>query len=82
MDTSKITEQLAAHGYIATFWHTVDVQILRPDLTDDQCMEVLLECEQSHDAGIGINWHVIELCAEELFPEPPEAQTAIEEPSI
>ena len=72
MDISKITDLLEDQGYVGCFWHIDDVQTLRPDLTDEQSMQVLLECERHHDAGIGINWHVIELQAEELFPEPKE----------
>jgi hypothetical protein len=69
MDTTKIRQRLAAHGYIAAIWHIEDVQSERSDLTDEQCMEVLLECERRHDAGIGINWDVLCYHADNLFPQ-------------
>jgi len=40
-----------------------------PDLTDPQCIEVLKRCEDRHDAEIGINWEVIRIHADDLFPE-------------
>jgi hypothetical protein len=58
---------LAAHGYIASLWHTEDVKSLRPDLTDEQSMAVLDECMRRHDAEIGINWCVIGFHADNLF---------------
>jgi len=69
MDTAKIKEDLAAHGYIAILWHIDDVREQRPDLTDPQCMEVLRECERQHDATIGIDWDVLRFHADELFPQ-------------
>lgn len=62
---------------IFSVWQVADVQELRPDLTEDQCREILRSIERNHDAGIGINWHVIDDVAEMLFPEPenlPERQ--------
>jgi len=73
MDITKIRRRLAAHGYIAAAWHIDDVREVRPDLTDKQCMEVLIECDRRHDAEIGINWDVLRCHADELFPEPEEA---------
>jgi hypothetical protein len=32
-------------------------------------MEVLLECDRRHNAEIGINWDVIGVHADSLFPE-------------
>ncbi len=69
MDTTEIKLRLAAHGYIAVLWHTDDVREVRPDLINQQCMEVLLECERRHDASIGISWDVLRIWADELFPE-------------
>ena len=45
------------------------METVRPDLTDAQCMEVLLECDRRHNAEIGINWDVIGVHADSLFPE-------------
>lgn len=68
----QITEILAAKGYIASLWHVEDVKTIRPDLNEEQSLEVLQACERYHDAGIGINWHVIEHHAKALFPKPKE----------
>jgi hypothetical protein len=61
---------------IAVVWTIEDVEELRPDLTADQCWSVLQECERTHDAGDGINWHALDATAEAMFgpePEPVEA---------
>lgn len=57
---------------IAIFWDCADVQSLRPDLNDDQAYEVLLAAKKHHDASEGINWDVLSLHADNLFPEPVE----------
>lgn len=65
-------------GEIAVVWTTEDVEELRPDLTTEQCWKVLQECERTHDAGDGINWHALDATAEAMFgpaPEPIEANT-------
>jgi hypothetical protein len=72
MDTTKIKKRLEAHGQIAAIWSIEDVETVRPDLTNAQCMEVLLECDRRHDAEIGINWDVIRVHADNLFPETEE----------
>lgn len=51
-------------------WHLEDVKSRRPDLSDDQCREVLTALEHRHDAEIGINWDVIDAIADDLFSEP------------
>jgi hypothetical protein len=75
IDTKKpfeLTEELrillAKSGWIASLWHTDDVQNERPDLTFEQRMEVLEQCMRKHDAEIGINWEVIRFHAHDLFP--------------
>jgi hypothetical protein len=73
MNTSKIKSQLEKQGYIVVLWHIDDVKELRPDLSDEQCREVLEHCDKYHDATIGINWDVISFHAQDLFPEPEEA---------
>lgn len=54
--------------YLADDWYIEDVQNVRPDLDDDQAMEVLNMLEQEFDANNGINWEVIEYTAEALYP--------------
>jgi hypothetical protein len=75
LDTTTITQQLEAEGYIVVLWNTDDVLEMRPDLTDEQCKEVLRQCDRKHDAGIGINWDIIRIHADDLFPEPEEIES-------
>ena len=49
-------------------WCVDDVKEIRPDLTDDQCREVLQQAKDRHDSGIGITWDVLEIHADDLFP--------------
>ena len=74
-----IDAYLAARRQIATVWSVEDVQEIRPDLTEDQCWEVLEQAKKHHDAGIGINWSVLECHAEMLFGNAPAAAKADEE---
>jgi len=53
---------------IAIIWSLEDVQEIRPDLSDDECMEVLGFAENKHDASIGINWDTLEIWADYLYP--------------
>lgn len=52
---------------IAVIWSTEDVQEVRPDLTPEQCWEVLQATESHLDANIGINWDVLNCHADMLF---------------
>ena len=61
---------------IAISWHIDDVREIRPDLTDEQCREVLQQAERRHDASVGINWEVLAIHADDLFPNESEAQEA------
>ncbi len=58
---------------IAILWHIDDVKNVRPELTDDQCREVLRQCDHYHNAEIGINWEVIRTVADDCFPALKEA---------
>ena len=53
---------------IAIVWSISDVKEQRPDLSDDECMEVLEYQERKHDASMGVSWDTLEWCAEHLFP--------------
>jgi hypothetical protein len=59
---------LEAEGCVAITWAIEDVQEERPDLNDEQAMQVLKRCVDQHDATIGINWETIEYHADDLFP--------------
>lgn len=68
----ELLDALAERRMIAVVWEAGDVQEVRPDLTDEQAWEVLRAARQEHDAGLGINWDVLECHADMLFPEPAE----------
>ena len=70
----QMREILASRGWVASLWHIDDVKEVRPDLTDEQAMQVLERCIDKHDAEIGINWLLIETIADDLFPEPGEGK--------
>ncbi|MBX3709454.1 MAG: hypothetical protein KF702_06845 [Gammaproteobacteria bacterium] len=57
---------------IAITWHIEDVQSIRPDLTDEQASDVLIHLKKNHDANDGINWYIIEIVADILFPSSAE----------
>ncbi|MEZ6143809.1 MAG: hypothetical protein R3B84_24855 [Zavarzinella sp.] len=52
---------------IAIVWQIEDVREVRPDLSNDQCWQVLQACKRYHDASVGINWDVIRSTADHLF---------------
>ena len=58
--------------YLADDWHIDDVQSMRPDLNDDQCIEVLQAMADWFDANDGINWDFITMTAEQLYPQEDE----------
>ena len=49
-------------------WHIYDVINVRPDLNDEQAMCVLEEVKRKHDAIVGVNWDVLKIWADELYP--------------
>lgn len=62
---------------ISISWHIDDVKEIAPDLTDDQCREVLQNADNDHDATIGVNWDVLEYHVDEVreehgLPDPDE----------
>ncbi len=69
----QIEKDLEALGFIGVFWHIDDVKEVRPDLTDDQCWQVLERVGSKHDCTVGIDWEVIRIAADLLYPEPDEA---------
>lgn len=52
---------------ISLVWSLEDVQILRPDLSDDQCGDVLDTVKRYHDCSYGVSWDTISITADELF---------------
>jgi hypothetical protein len=59
---------------IAIIWDIDDVQSLRPDLDDNEAMQVLSAVDDKHDANIGINWDVIQFWADDLYPQDEETE--------
>jgi hypothetical protein len=59
---------------IAIVWMTDDVLSIRPDLTEDQAMEVLVRVDRKHDASIGVSWETLEIYADDMFPAPDEGE--------
>ena len=51
-------------------WHVEDVKSRRPDLSGEQCREVLRDLVKNHDAEIGINWDTIDYAADARYAEP------------
>lgn len=56
--------------YLYDSWHVDDILCQRPDLTIEQCREVLRWMDGRRDASIGINWDVIDHFAEDCYPAP------------
>ena len=56
--------------YLYDSWHVYDILCRRPDLSIDQCREVLQLIDRRRDASIGINWDVIDFFAADCYPEP------------
>jgi hypothetical protein len=67
---------LAERRQIAHIWDIEDVQEVRPDLSADQCWQVLQQVDDQKDAGLGITWLTLEMAAEDLFGDAPENDEA------
>jgi hypothetical protein len=65
----EIVEADESLGIISIKWSIDDVKEVRPDLTDDECLDVLTRVHDKHDANVGVNWDIIKLTADILFPE-------------
>lgn len=55
---------------VAIIWTVSDVQTVRPDLTDEEALSVLLKCKHKHDCDVGITWDVIRDVAGMYFSVP------------
>ena len=53
---------------IAIPWSIEDIKNDRPDLTDEECLDVLHVIKEKHDANIGVNWEVLEYYTNTLYP--------------
>jgi hypothetical protein len=68
------SEELAADRYdpatqIVIVWSVEDVLEVRPDLAEEQAIQVLRLVDKHHDASIGTNWETLESFASDLFGE-------------
>ena len=54
---------------ISINWHLDDVLSVRPNLTKLQASTVLEHIKKNHNATVGINWDVIEIVSDILFPD-------------
>lgn len=70
-DEIDVEALLAARRQIAAIWGIEDVELIRPDLSDDQRWEVLQGVAMLHDADSGIDWMMIEQVADDLFGDAP-----------
>lgn len=50
-------------------WSTLDIQSIRPDLNFEEAKHVLLDLKNHHDACVGVNWEVIGIVADILYPK-------------
>lgn len=51
---------------ISITWEVADILEYHPRLTEQEARNVLYYLEASHDAGVGINWDVIEFWVTQL----------------
>jgi len=56
---------------VLTSWHIVDVAERRPDLTPDECREVLADMYRGHGCN-EYDWEFLEICADCIKPRPAE----------
>src|ERR1035437_6851488 len=75
--TEHWQQTLSKGGCIAIIWSIQDVKVMRPDLPDSQCMEVLETVEHRHGANRGVTWNTLDLWADELFPPTPETRALL-----
>lgn len=69
-----IHDLMAKQRMIADIWSIEDVQSQCERLTDDEAWSVLQRVERRFDAGVGINWEVIDLIADEMYPDETEGE--------
>ena len=70
--------RLFSPNWLASWWSIGDIQGERPDLTDEQAREVLVNIERWHDSEVGINWQSIRDIANMTFDEPEDDEELLE----
>ena len=53
-------------GTISITWSIADVLTIRPDLSNEEAMDVLERVYRGHDATIGISWETLRNYAEDI----------------
>lgn len=70
----ELIENLRKYGVddfdrqILIAWGVADVRGERPDLNDEQCMDVLQMVHQKRDATMGVTWDTLRYWADTLYP--------------
>ena len=78
--TNTLTHENTLPDEITITWCIMDMQEIRPDLTDQQAREVLHHTYRNHDCNLGITWDILAIWARELFgDEPDDPETDDEE---
>jgi hypothetical protein len=65
---NEVVRQMAKEHKIMVVWSAEDVSAVRPDLTEEQCWNVLQAASRDHDGEYGINWKVLEVNADYMYP--------------
>jgi hypothetical protein len=55
-------------------WDIDDVKTVRPDLTDEQSLEILERVKAKHDAEVGVTWTTLDCWADMLFTQSDEGE--------
>lgn len=62
----SITEK---DGSFSKKWHVEDVRIVREGISEVLAEKILIHAIDTHDSNIGINWEVLEECAQYVLRE-------------
>ena len=54
---------------IAIIWCIDDVKQVRPDLNDEDCLDVLYYADRKHDASMGITYDTLQYISDYLYPQ-------------
>ena len=64
-----LTDVINPETQVSFVWGIEDVQGQGKKLTDEQAMEVLEFCKDSHDCNFGMTWEHIDQAINALFPD-------------
>jgi hypothetical protein len=63
----SIAEISGSERSVRVRWCLEDMQAVRPDLRDEECMNVLRRVVDKHDATIGISWETLDIHAADIY---------------